>query len=237
MESTDTPPADNEPNSEVDALIEELKHAQADRRNAKAIVTFFLVVLTVFFVYLIIDEVNEFVNDETEEFGEALRERAEEIAPEVREQIGESLSVIGPDIQEALVATVKNDSDRYEAALTSEYVEIEQTAQEVWPRIEDAIVELVDQQEAVARNELSFYMSPAQVDAIGITYRKAMEEYLAEYFQKNFGSSFQVGEDIPERLSVLAESEELRSTESDYLMGLMLELLGLRLQDYSLENN
>ena len=64
-----------------------------------------------------------------------------------------------------------------------------------------------------------------------MAYRHALESYLASTFEHHFLEHIAVGEDIVANLKKVARTEtDVPAEDTQFLMGMMLELLGIMLQ-------
>jgi len=215
----------------TDRLIDELQAAQRDRRNARNVMTALIAVVVVVFVFLGFQEVSEFQDEELEVFGEALSYEIAELAPEIGEDLREAFNRLGPVYEDAFVKVFNRDEEEYYEVLSDEYIGLQQHAQQAWPRFEEALAELVIEQEETARTELNRIVDREKLADISFYYNEALEEYLTEYFEGKFAVNLDVSESIINKLTRIAEEErEMNPSDSKYTLGLMLELLGLEMQ-------
>jgi len=215
-----------------DRLIDELQAAQRDRRNARNVMTAVIAAVVVVYVFLGIKEVNDFQDEELDEFGSALAIEITDLAPQIGEDLGEAFNRLGPVYQEAFVKVFQRDEERYYEVLSDEYIDLQRHAHGAWPKIEEALATLVIEQEDNAREELSRVLDEDMLTEMSIHYNRALEEYLTQYFEGKFAINLDVSEAIIDKLTKIAESEnELNPTDSQYTLGLMLELLGLEMQN------
>jgi len=215
----------------TDRLIDELQAAQRDRRNARNVMTALIAVVVVVFVFLGFQEVSEFQDEELEVFGEALSYEIAELAPEIGDDLREAFDRLGPVYEDAFVKVFNRDEEEYYEVLSDEYIGLQQHAQQAWPRFEEALAELVIEQEETARTELNRIVDREKLADISFYYNEALEEYLTEYFEGKFAVNLDVSESIINKLTRIAEEErEMNPSDSKYTLGLMLELLGLEMQ-------
>lgn len=219
----------------MDRLIEELQAAQRDRRNARNIMTALIAIVVVVFVILGYKEVARFQEEELEVFAEALSIEAADLAPEIADDIGAAFDRLAPIYEQAFVDTFQENEEQYYELLSDEYIGLQQHAQAAWPKIEEALAQLVVDTEQTASTELAKFIPRDKLANLSIYYNQALENYLAEYMEGKFAVNLEVSQDIVNKLSVIAEEEEhLKPKDVKYTMGLLLELLGLEIQDAAL---
>lgn len=216
----------------VDRLIEELQAAQRDRRNARNIMTALVLIVVVVFIFLGIQEVNKFQEEELDDFAVALSEEAGQMAPVIAKDIGDAFNRLAPVYEQAFVDVFEENEERYYAVLSDEYIGLQQHAQAAWPKIEEGLAELVVAQEETASKELSKYIPRDKLANLSVHYNQALENYLANYMEGKFAVNLEVSQDIINKLSQIAEEEDsLKPNDVKYTLGLMLELLGLEIQE------
>lgn len=215
----------------VDRLIEELQSAQRDRRNARNIMTVVVAVVVLVFIFLGIQEVKNFQKEELDEFAAALGVEAAELAPVIAEDLGEAFNRLGPVYETAFVEVFQRDEETYYEVLSNEYIGLQQHAQTAWPQIEEALAELVVEQEQAASEELDKVIPREKLADLSFVYNKALEDYLAGFMEGQFKVNLDVSEDIIAKLNRIAEEEtDLTPADTRYTMGMLLELLGLEMQ-------
>jgi len=215
----------------VDRLIEELQAAQRDRRNARNIMSALIAIVVVVFVFLGYQEVAKFQDEELEVFADALSVEAADLAPQIADDIGNAFDRLAPIYEDAFVVTFNRDEEKYYEVLSEQYIELQQHAQQSWPKIEEAMAQLVVDQELTASQELEKFIPREKLANLSVFYNEALESYLSEYMEGKFAVNLDVSEDIINKLSIIAEEEQtLKPDDVKYTLGMMLELLGLEIQ-------
>lgn len=215
----------------VDRLIEELQAAQRDRRNARNIMTALIAIVVVVFVFLGYQEVSRFQEEELEVFAQALSDEAVDLAPDIADDLGAAFDRLAPVYEEAFVEVFNENEEEYYALLSDEYIGLQQHAQAAWPKIEEALAQLVVDQEETASKELQKFIPRDKLANLSVYYNQALEKYLSEYMEGKFAVNLEVSQDIINKLNQIAEEEQdLKPDDVKYTLGLMLELLGLEIQ-------
>ncbi|WP_309386292.1 hypothetical protein [Cerasicoccus frondis] len=218
----------------VDRLIEELQSAQRDRRNARNIMTALVLIVVVIFIFLGIQEVNEFQEEELDDFALALGDEVSQMAPKIGQDLSDAFNRLAPAYEAAFVEVFEENEELYYEVLSDEYIGLQLHAQAAWPKIEEALAKLVIEQEETASAELSKFIPRDKLANLSIYYNEALENYLAEYMEGKFAVNLEVSQDIINKLNQIAEEEEsLKPTDVKFTLGLLLELLGLEIQEAS----
>ncbi|GHB99190.1 hypothetical protein [Cerasicoccus arenae] len=215
----------------VDRLIEELQAAQRDRRNARNIMTALIAIVVVVFIFLGLQEINKFQEEELGEFATALSEEAGQLAPVIAKDLGEAFDRLVPVYEEAFVEVFKENEEEYYAILSDEYISLQQHAQGAWPKIEEAMAQLVVEQEETASAELMKFIPRDKLANLSVYYNEALQKYLSHYMEGKFAVNMEVSQDIINKLNQIAEEEDdLTPGDVKYTLGLLLELVGLEIQ-------
>ncbi|WP_309399013.1 hypothetical protein [Cerasicoccus maritimus] len=218
----------------VDRLIEELQSAQRDKRNARNIMTVLVLIIVVFFIFLGIQEVKKFQEEELDDFATALSDEAAELVPVLGEDLSNSFNRLVPAYETAFVDVFQENEELYYEVLSDEYIGLQVHAQDAWPQIEEALAELVVQQEETASAELSKFIPRDKLANLSVYYNEALDNYLTEYMEGKFAVNLEVSQDIINKLTQIAEEDQtMQPTDVRFTLGLMLELLGLEIQQAS----
>lgn len=220
----------NTPDS-VEFLINELRLAQRDRRNARnwmSLLLAIVVIASILFGYVAFVDIKD---KQVPRLMDNLNASAAEITPMVESEIMGAIERLVPTYQEAFVGVLERDQDRYYEVLAEEYLALKIYAESSWPEIEEAIAELVIAQEETARAKLGEYIDESQLDRINQAYRDELTLRLEHYFQTGFGDQLIMAEGMMDKLQQIAESEEeLPPNDSQYILGMFIELLGMEMQ-------
>lgn len=217
--------------STVEQLLASYFEAQKKRRTARYLMTLFLAIIVVFFILLGIQAVQNFQENEVDDFTVALLAEASDISPMVADELGKAADRAIPKIQDAFVQTFSENEERYVEVLSDNYIALHAYAQAKWPMIEEAIAALVIQQEDTARAALGRYVSPEKLTDLSQAYESALNKYIEGFFSEHFAADMVSAQDIVEKLHQLAETEpDMPPADSQYIMGMFFELLGLEMQ-------
>src|SRR5690606_11793468 len=132
---------------------------------------------------------------------------------------------------EAFSSTWEKDQERYLEVLVDEFAVLERFTQDQTPLVQEAIAQLVLDQEAVAREELAKLFGDEEAFAeLSLAYQAAMEDQLAVFFDKHLEEHVAVADSIVRRLETIAASEPDKVEDTQVLIGMLVELLGLHRQ-------
>lgn len=216
----------------VESLLADYHQVQKQRRTARYLMTLLIAAIVFIFILLGVSAVQNFHENDTDEFAIALGVEAATMSPMVIKELRASTNRAVPKIQEAIAQTFSENEELYVVTLTDNYIALQSYAQARWPLIEQAIAELVVKQEDTARTALSDYISEDKLQDLSLSYEAALSAYMEGFFANNFSGEMVTAEEMVENLQKLAETEpDLPPADSQYLMGMFLELLGLQMQE------
>ena len=143
---------------------------------------------------------------------------------------------LAPVYVESFTTVLERDEEAYEKALTHELAMLEAYAQqEAWPEIEKALAKLVAEQEMALSTALDGMLDREQLEELSIAYRFALQDYLKEFYAEEFAEQDALAEEIISKLQVIAETDTSNvPTDTRYLLGMLVELLGLEIQESAL---
>ncbi|WOO43063.1 hypothetical protein [Rubellicoccus peritrichatus] len=218
-------------NGEVNRLIESYAKAQKDRRTARYLMTALIAIIVLVFIFLGVATVKSFHEEQVDEFAEALAEEAADISPMVWEHLNDATNRALPKIEDAFVSTFVNNSETYVEVLSDNYLDLQSYAQLQWPQIEEALAGMVMAQEDTAKASLAKYVPEDKLVNLSESYRAAMENYLERFFEDNFAGDMATAQDVVDKLHQIAETEsDMPPADSQYIIGMFLELLGMEMQ-------
>ena len=155
--------------------------------------------------------------------------------PVVSERVAEMTDMVVHKYIEAFSNVYAKDQDRYVQTLSDEFVALDQYSKNAWPLIEEQIAELVVAQENATREALRGVLTEEDIGEVSMAYRVSMESYLTVLFETEFSDQIKVGDQILANLTEIAQTEQdAEITDSQYILGMLMELLGLEMQDNSL---
>lgn len=228
--SQDTAPS----NDALEQLMFALSQAQRDRRAARNWMSILLLVVLAVFLYLGYVTVQTFSTDDVrmEAFYQALEaELSDDLGPLLESELREAAETVLPAYQDALTRVVERDADKYSEMLGEEFVELEAHLYTVWPKIQEGIAEMAIQQEEVTRNALMEYISPDQLYLINEAYSRELNLQMEQMIEQNFGQEIIIGQNLFDKLALLAaEVEDPGLDDTQFILGMMIELLGYEMQ-------
>lgn len=221
--------------SSSEKLIEAYNEATNRRKTARRTVTLALICIVFMFGMMIWNEINFFREHGIPRFSATLSAEATEYMPVVSERVAEMTDIVVNKYIEAFSNVYANEQDRYIQTLSDEFVALDQYAKNSWPLIEEQIAELVIAQENATREALRGVLTEEDIGDVSMAYRLSMENYLTVLFETEFADQIKVGDQILANLTAIAETEpDAEITDSQYILGMLMELLGLEMQDNSL---
>lgn len=224
--------------NQVDRLIGQLRQAQKARRAARNWMTALVAVIVLVFILLGVNAVKSFQKDEIDDFGIALGEEAADLTPLLLEEVNAAANRLLPAYEKAFIDEFTESQMAYVGVLQDEYVLLDQYAQQQWPKIEEGIAKFVVAQEDTAREALSQYVPEDKLVDLSEEYATAMQTYMEHFFEEHYTDKVIVAENIMEKLHQIAENEpDLPPENSQYVIGMLLELLGLEMQANAEENS
>ncbi len=228
-----------EAKSSASNLIQAYEEAIHKQRVAGRAMMIVLILTVLLFVFLIWAQFNRFIKHDLTEFSANLGVEATAFMPTVMRSLDEMTSRLVPVYIDNFTTVLQRDQPKYLELLHAEF-EILNTysTSEAWPQIEESIAQLVVDQELAFGNALEGLLTMEQIADLSFAYREALENHLQSFFQDQFVEQTVTGEAIIAKLQQLALSEDEASpTDSHYILGMLFELLGIRLQETTLFEN
>lgn len=215
----------------ADGLINEYNVALRARKFSR--IAFALLVIATVGVYLLLfwQVIVSFRDQGITQVQEELGKELSSYVPTLQRQLQNSSKRIVPAYLEAFSSTWEKDQERYLEVLVDEFAVLERFTQDQTPLVQEAIAQLVLDQEAVAREELAKLFGDEEAFAeLSLAYQAAMEDQLAVFFDKHLEEHVAVADSIVRRLETIAASEPDKVEDTQVLIGMMVELLGLEMQ-------
>lgn len=228
-----------EANSSASTLIKAYHEAIHKQRVAGRAATIALVLTVLLFVFLIWAQFSRFLNHDLTEFSANLGVEAAEFMPTVMQSVDEMTSRLVPVYIDNFTSVLQRDQPKYLEMLHAEFETLNTYAtSEAWPQIEESIAQLVVDQELALGKALDGLLTIEQIADLSFAYREALENHLQRVFRDEFVDQTVTGEAIIAKLQQLALSEDQASpADSHYILGMLFELLGIRLQETNLFEN
>ena len=148
--------------------------------------TLLIAAIVFIFILLGVSVVQNFRDNDVDEFTIALGVEATTLSPMVLKELRASTNRAVPKIQDAIASTFSENEELYVVTLTDNYVALQSYAQARWPLIEEAIANLVLEQENTARRVLAEYITEEKLQDLSLSYEAALHAYLEDFFSKNF---------------------------------------------------
>ena len=209
-ESNRSSPADD---GNVSDLMQQFRAAGGRRNVAKQTITLTILFVVVAFLFAIWQAATGFRDEGLPRFTATLSAEAAEFTPVLAERVKAMADRLVPVYTDAFADAYADREEAFAETLVDEFAQ------------------LVVDQEVTARNAIKDVISPEQIAQVSMAYRHALESYLASTFEHHFLEQIAVGEDIVANLKKVARTEtEVPAEDTQFLMGMMLELLGIMLQ-------
>ena len=220
------------------SLIEQYKAAAAKQRLANRGVTLICILIVLGSVYAIWTQITNFRDHGIEPFNARLEQEAAAFMPTVSADASEMINRLVPVYIQSFETVVTRDEKEYRNLVSDEFSKLNQFAQmNAWPNIEAALGQLVADQEQTLTEELGDLLDREQVMEISVAYRFALQSYLKEFYANEFAKHDAIGTEIVNKVVKVADTREAPpTTSSSYIVGLLIELLGLEIQDLAAGN-
>jgi len=214
-------------------LIEAYQAAAKRQRLASRSITIAIILTVLVFVFLIWSEFTDFRDNRVEEFGAHLGAEASEFLPSALDSMNGMVNRLVPIYIDSFSNVFIRDEAAYHEIVHTEFSKLDDYAQkEAWPKLENALAQLVIDQEMAMRDTLEEFIEREQVIELSQAYRVALDNYLVNFFEKEFSEQTITGETIIQKLQQLANDHAADApTDSDYILGMLMELLGLQMQE------
>lgn len=213
-------------------MIEEYRRAVRQGVTARWVVMGLLVLVVLFNVRSVSNSAKDFLANGWEDFGNALTTELANTAPQWKDQAVGMVERVVPAYADAISTSFEQQSPQLEREVRRELARLEAHAQSRWPEIEKAVADLAISQEEVIRDGLTGILSAADAESMSEMYGAAlvneMNSLLQGKLMAHVDVSRQIGENLHEMLAAAPASTE--PVDSQELLGVMLELAGLQLQ-------
>jgi len=224
-----TAPMTDRPHAEIIATYRAAERAQARARRS---VTLIVIGVIAIHAGILVSTAVEFSNHRLPEFAAALSTEAANLTPRLVGDMRGLVNRLYPHYQEVFQQMFERDWATIEAKAQEEMRQLDQYAQQEWPKIEAGIVDVALTSEEVLQEELSRYISQEDARRIGVAYGVALEGKYNELLTSTFRDHVNVSREIGENLQRLMEAEPTldESVSIHEATGLMLELMGVEMQ-------
>ncbi len=220
-------PQDSPPES----LISRYRTAQGKRRTVRRTISLSILLIVALYIVLIYRSFSDFRNH-LPEFGSELSAEAALLMPQLIDDVQRMIDRLVPFYMDTFARTLSANEEQFRESLTLEFEALDRSAQRSWIKIEEAIAQLVIDQEYAARHALTGLMTEEDISRISNAYRMALERRLERFFAEHLGDHIAVGEGILANLEEISRTEtDLPEDDTQFILGMMLELLGLQMQE------
>lgn len=225
--------------SDDTTAIADYNTARSQQQTAGRVITLAIILTVAFFIWMIWSQFTNFRDNGLEDFSAHLGAEATEYMPTVVDSLGQMTDRLIPVYVDSFSTVFSRDEEKYNEVLSEEFTKLESHAQNsVWPELELALAQLVVDQELAMSESLNGVITRQQVENLSQAYRVALDNYFANLFETQFAEQSKVGEEIVTKLEALAsEDTSHRPTDTPYLIGMFVELLGLQMQEAAEEGN
>lgn len=215
----------------ADALIARYHEAAQHRNIARRTIALIILMIVVVYIFLFYTTVVSFRERQLPEFAATLNDELTAYFPQVGEMVTDSFDRVAPRYVEAFARVYERDQELYLQLLSDEFQDLELYAKSQRPFIEEAIAQLVVDQEMTANSALRDIFDEIDLVHMSNDYKVALEIKLEKLFENHLTAHLQEGERIITKLTKLAESDPSEGLTSDQItLGMVVELLGLEMQ-------
>ncbi len=150
--------------------------------------------------------------------------------PTLTKELSAASERVIPVYTEAFAQVFARDQELYAETLLSEFEKLQEYSEAATPKIQEAIAQLVIDQETAASEALQAFMSEDDFAMISVAYQEALEQQLQIIMETHFYEHLSVGQEIIDKLEHIAATEKEVPTSNQVILGMMVELLGLEMQ-------
>ncbi len=214
-------------------IIENYQNAIKNRKIAKSTITLTIILIVVAYLYLIWKTVTDFREYQLPEFSATLSAEAADFMPIVVDKVKVMTDRLIPVYVSSFAKTYARDEEKYSQILVEEFDALEKKSTESWEKMEEAIAQMTLDQEIAASEALESIIGSRNISLISESYRQALQNKLEKTFSEHFEGHIKSSEQLFKKLQLIAESEpDLQPNDSQYFFGMLMELLGLQMQNY-----
>ncbi|MDX2111511.1 MAG: hypothetical protein SFY80_14870 [Verrucomicrobiota bacterium] len=218
------------PSAEVD-LVSAYRSAVRQRKLVRVTLACIILVIVVVYISLMWITVVDFGKNGLPLVEHQLNEEIRNYLPIASQQLSEAANRVVPVYTKALTDTFQRDQELYAKTLLDEFDKLGEFAVSRTPMVEDAIAQLVLDQEKSASAAMQEILTEDQFAEISLAYDDALRQQLEVVMDKHFREHIQVGEEILLKLQTIADAEQGKTPmDNQVILGMMVELLGLDMQ-------
>ncbi len=217
-------------------LIQAYQNSLRQRSIARRCISLAILAAIVTYAVLIWNTFLDFKNNNLPEFGRALSSELTNIAPQMTSNIRGMVSRLYPQYESVFKHKAAETWPRMELEIHSQLNQLEDFATGQWPNIQQGILQIAQIQEGVVMGELKGVLAPEDVEKIGQAYGDALKKKYDEILSLSLGAYtdkiLKNANSIGTTLSQMADKEKdaPKPTDMMQIVGMMLELAGLQLQ-------
>ena len=206
--------------------------AQERLRTARWCIGVLLVATLLFHVYVVYASVASFRDNDMVEFSDAFSEQLMLLAPKFEPQVTDMAHRLYEHYVNVVSDRMERDGPRVKDAIHVELVQLDAHAQDRWPQIEEGILDLFTESEAIIRDELAGELTDEEIEAVVDLYAQATVDYFDDYLQRRFAEHVLLADNIGNHLNAIMEREPniTSPVNIEEALGIMLELAGEELQ-------
>lgn len=217
-------------------VIDRFREAQVAYANARRTIVLTAILVVVVYIAVIITTINNFRTNQIDQFAGVLSEEMSAYLPEAGERVKLLVDRVVPVYSEVLARTFERDQEKYLTVLSDEFQALELYVQESTPRMQEAIAQLVVDQEMAAGEALEKLVPRSELTAASNHYHEALQAKMQEVLTTYFAEHISTSERILRKLNQMASLETEEIPEGGrYTIGMILELLGLEMQENATE--
>lgn len=218
--------------AETAALIAAYRNTARRLARVKRLTSLAIVLLVLAFAVLLYRKITHFRDHEVTRFSAALAQNISGMAPQVSEDLSAMVNRVSPHCITAVQNTIARRGPAVRRRLETEMQLLDAYAQERWPAIEKALLDLALAQERVIQEEFAAVIGATEAESIGHAYAYVLmdkyEDLLAGAFKEHAEAASSVGDSLSRMMEL--EHDIGKPIDMNYALGVLLELAGLELQ-------
>lgn len=229
MPEDTVPPVDK-----YETSIRRFLDAQTRLNKTRLRISLFIMLIFAVYLTLIYKTFADFRDNRLPEFSAELSTEAAQFMPRVTNDVRAMTDRLVPFYINTFSAQFANDEEIFSAVIVEEFDQLESFSAQSWIKIEEALAQLVVEQEEAATAALSGILSSEDMAKVSAAYHKALTNKMEAVMSQHFEAQISLGEDIIENLHTLTQVEpDVPIDDTQYIFGMLMELLGLEMQKQS----
>lgn len=211
-------------------IITAYKNAVQQRKTVRLLVAVMILVIVLINLGLIWTTLIDFQKTGLPLVQDGLSREMQNYLPTLTRELTEAADRVVPVYTETFAEVFSRDQELYAETLLNEFEKLKEYSEAATPEIQEAIAQLVIDQEMAAGEALQAFMNEDDFAMISVAYHDALEEQLQIMMETHFYEHLEVGQEIIDKLEHIAATEQSAPSSNQVILGMMVELLGLEMQ-------